>query len=128
MSDQTSTEALDESDVGANDAAEVQSPEFQSFNDAGTASTKNEINRFADIKIAVSAELGRTQVTIEKLLSLGKGNVLPLDREINSPVELIAQGIPLACGEVVVVDDHFAIRITEVYPRNRSGEKLIGEE
>lgn len=106
---------------------EVNSPEFQELEDSGKGSVKQQINRFADIKIMVSAELGRTQVSIEKLLQLGKGNVLELDREIDQPVEIIAQGIALACGEVVVVDDHFAIRITEVYPRNRSNEKLAGE-
>ncbi len=106
---------------------EVNSPEFQELEDSGKSSVKQQINRFADIKIMVSAELGRTQVSIEKLLQLGKGNVLELEREIDQPVEIIAQGIALACGEVVVVDGHFAIRITEVYPRNRSNEKLAGE-
>ena len=106
------------------DGVEVQTPEFQNMSETGGAPHPQEISRFADIKVVVSAELGRTSIPIEKLLDLGNGSVLELDRSIASPIELIAQGVPLACGEVVVVDDCFAIRITEVYPRNRRGEEL----
>ncbi|HMO13181.1 MAG TPA: FliM/FliN family flagellar motor C-terminal domain-containing protein [Pirellulaceae bacterium] len=107
---------------------EIQKPQYQEFEDSGDASAKHEITRFADIAVTVSAELGRASISIEKLLTLGKGSVLELDRLIDSPVELVAQGIPLANGEVVVVDNHFAIRILEVYPRNRRGETLKGEK
>ena len=106
------------SDVGV----EVQTPEYQSFAGQSGTPTKNEIARFHDLKVTVSAELGRTSIPIEQLLSLGSGSVLELDRSINSPIELIAQGVPLASGEVVVVDDCFAIRITEVYPTRRADD------
>ena len=105
-------------------SVEVQTPEFQSFSDRGAEQTQHAIDQFADIKISVSAELGRANIPIERLLSLGNGSVIELDRAIESPIELIAQGIPLASGEVVVVNDCFAIRITSVYPRNRKGETL----
>ncbi len=112
----------------AGDGVAVQTPEFQSFVDAGSQPKQQEISRFADIKVTVSAELGRTSIPIERLLSLGKGSVLELDRGVESPIELIAQGIPLASGEVVIVDDCFAIRILEVYPRKRRGEEIKGEK
>ena len=51
-------------------------------------------------------------------MQLGEGTVLELNREIDSPVELMAQGVKLASGEVVVVDGCFAIRITEVEAQN----------
>jgi flagellar motor switch protein FliN len=103
---------------------EIKTPEFQSFSDAGPAPAANPISQIADIKVVVSAELGRASIPIERLLTLGTGSVVELDRSIESPVEIVAQGIPLACGEVVVVNDCFAIRITSVYPRNRKGESL----
>lgn len=106
----------------------VQSPEFQTFTDRGTSEPPQPVSRFGGIKVAVSGELGRAQVSIERLLTLGKGSVLELDRAIDSPIELVAQGIPLATGEVVVVDGHFAVRILEVYPRNRRGERLNAEQ
>jgi len=110
------------------DGVEVQSPEFQSFSPNESQSHANEISRFGDIKVTVSAELGRAKIPIQRLLSLGTGSVLELDRSIESPIELIAQGVPLASGEVVVVDGCFGIRITKVYPRNRKGESLPVEK
>ena len=120
----TNADQGESADGETTDGVEVQTPEFQNMSETGGAKHSQEISRFADIKIVVSAELGRTSIPIEKLLDLGNGSVLELDRSITSPIELIAQGVPLACGEVVVVDDCFAIRITEVYPRNRRGEEL----
>jgi flagellar motor switch protein FliN/FliY len=113
---ETTTADPDQDSTGV----EVQTPEFQEFSKTSTAGAQNEISRFHDICVTVSAELGRTRIPIQKLLSLGSGSVLELDRNINSPIELIAQGVPLASGEVVVVDDCFAIRITEVYPNEGS--------
>ncbi|MEQ1904042.1 MAG: FliM/FliN family flagellar motor switch protein [Pirellulaceae bacterium] len=106
----------------------VQSPQFQTFNSGalGEGAAK-EISRFADIKVIVSAELGRANIPLEQLLSLGKGSVVELDRSIDSPIELVAQGIPLAKAEVVIVNDCFAVRILEVYPRRRRGEDLSQE-
>ncbi len=106
----------------------VQTPDFQKFTDSSVEHERQEISCLADIKVTVSAELGRTAIPIERLLSLGTGSVLELDRSIDSPIELIAQGISLASGEVVVVDGCFAIRITNVYPRNRRGESLSVEQ
>ena len=108
-------------------AVDVKTPEFQSFSDVGSGQAANSISQIADIKIMVSAELGRASIPIERLLTLGTGSVVELERSIDSPVEIVAQGIPLACGEVVVVNDCFAIRITSVYPRNRKGETLKAE-
>jgi flagellar motor switch protein FliN/FliY len=108
--------------VDADTGVEVQTPEYQSFAGQAGTPTQTEIARFHDLKVTVSAELGRTSIPIQQLLSLGSGSVLELDRSIHSPIELIAQGVPLASGEVVVVDDCFAIRITEVYPTRRADD------
>lgn len=93
---------------------EIQNPEFQQL-EAGKSLPFNDSNRLNDIKIVVSAELGRTDVPIQDLLMLGPGSVLELERSIDSPIELVTQGVPLAKGEVVVVNGCFGIRITEVY-------------
>lgn len=128
MATNTETETLATSDTNAaNEPVNVQTPEFQTFVDVAGSAPKQQLNQFADIKITVSAELGRASLPIERLLALGSGSVVELDRAIDMPVELVAQGIPLACGEVVVVNDCFAIRITQVYPRNRRGEVLSVE-
>lgn len=109
-------------DVDA-DGVEVSSPEFQEVSESGDSPSQGaELNRFQEIKVTVSADLGRAEVPIQTLMSLGEGSVLELNRTIDSPVELVAQGVPLACGEVVVVDGCFAIRVTEVYESKKVNE------
>ncbi len=95
---------------------QVASPEFQEMSPHGKHQNgKTDLNRFQDIKVTVSADLGRAQVPLQTLMNLGEGSVLELNREIDSPVELVAQGVALACGEVVVVNGCFAVRVTKVY-------------
>lgn len=104
-------EAAEESSEGL----DVQAPDYQEMKDETVAGGSAEISRFHDLKVSLTAELGKTTVPLEQLLQLGPGSVVELDRAIDSPVELMAQGVPVACGDVVVVDDRFAIRINEVY-------------
>ena len=94
----------------------VRSPEFQELaSEKNGGGKKADLNRFHDVQVTVSAELGRINVSIHDLLDLTEGSVFELNRSISAPIELIAQGIPLGNGEVVVVDDTFAIRIKEIY-------------
>ncbi|NND95828.1 MAG: FliM/FliN family flagellar motor switch protein [Pirellulaceae bacterium] len=100
----------------ANAAAKGSTPEFQNLDPNRTsAAGKFELHRFGGVQVVLTAELGRTHVTIADLMELSEGAVLELDREISAPVELVAQGVPLGNGEVVVIDDRFAIRIKEIY-------------
>ena len=113
----TAQEATVGDSVGAeSDDVRVDSPEFQELPLHGASqNSKADLNRFQDIKVTVSADLGRAQVPLQTLMNLGEGSVLELNREIDSPVELVAQGVALACGEVVVVNGCFAVRVTKVY-------------
>jgi flagellar motor switch protein FliN/FliY len=77
------------------------------------------MDRFFDVTVKVWAELGRVQLTLGELLRLGEGAVLKLDRPISAPVDLMAQGVCFARGEVVVMDDYFAIRIKEIETSKR---------
>lgn len=95
---------------------EVSTPEFPDLKPTSVpVGPPGELNRLFDVQVTVAAELGRTSVPIQKLLGLTEGSVFELDRSISSPIELVAQGVPLGNGEVVVVDDSFAIRIKEIY-------------
>jgi flagellar motor switch protein FliN/FliY len=67
-----------------------------------------------DVTVTLTAELGRTTLTLGEVLRLGSGAVVPLDRLVAEPVEITARGVLLARGEVVVVDDRFAVRIKEI--------------
>ncbi len=67
-----------------------------------------------DVTVTLTAELGRATLTLGEVLRLGSGSVVPLDRLASEPVEITARGVLLARGEVVVVDDRFAVRIKEI--------------
>ncbi len=67
-----------------------------------------------DIPLKVSAELGRTQLLIKDLLQLGQGSVLELDKLAGEPLEVLVNGKLIAKGEVVVVNEKFGIRLTDI--------------
>ena len=67
-----------------------------------------------DVEMGVTAELGRTRMTVRDLLSLAPGAVVELDRAAGSPVDVLVNGTLIARGEVVVIDEEFGIRISEI--------------
>lgn len=67
-----------------------------------------------DVEMGISVELGRTRMTVRDLLSLAPGVVIELDRAAGSPVDVLVNGTLIGRGEVVVVDEEFAVRVTEV--------------
>ena len=72
------------------------------------------LERFSDVQVEISVEIGRVTMSLGEMLQLGPGAVVELDREITEPVTITAQGVRIASGEVVVINDRFAVRITEV--------------
>jgi flagellar motor switch protein FliN/FliY len=74
-----------------------------------------------NVEMAVTAELGRTRMTVRDLLSLMPGTVVELDRAAGSPVDLFVNGTLLARGEVVVIDEEFGIRISEIVSSSFEG-------
>jgi len=96
------------------DAVEATMPRFAMLDEFRKMADDTSLHRFLDISIKVSAELGSITIPIGELLELGEGSVVKLDRSVSSPVDVIANGVRVARGEVVVVDDCFAIRIKEI--------------
>ena len=72
------------------------------------------LDAILDVPLSVSLELGRTQMTIERILALGSGSVVELNKLAGDPVEIMANGMPVARGEVIVLNDNFCVRITEI--------------
>jgi flagellar motor switch protein FliN/FliY len=106
-------------DEGQNDIA-AKAAEFAELSAAPAAANLASLDSLLDVTVTVTAELGRTTTSIGNLLKLGVGSVVELERSIAEPLDLMAQGVRLARGEVVVVDDRFAIRIKEIIePRKR---------
>jgi len=67
-----------------------------------------------DIPVQLTVELGRTKIAIRNLLQLAQGSVIELDRLAGEPMDVLVNGCLIAQGELVVVDDKFGIRLTEV--------------
>lgn len=111
--DGPSTESLSESESGPDVVVKV--PEFAPLRESASGGSPTPIERFYEVSVPVWAELGRVQLSIRDLLKLGEGAVIKLSRPVTEPVDLVAQGTVLARGEVVVIDDCFAIRIKEIY-------------
>ena len=77
-----------------------------------------------DVEMGISVELGRTRMSIQEVLGLAPGSVLELDRAAGSPVDVFVNGTLLARGEVVVVDDEYAVRVTEVVGPELDGRRV----
>jgi flagellar motor switch protein FliN/FliY len=99
--------------VGESSVPEAHPVEFPQVS-RSRASTAMPIERFADVSIEISVEIGRVTMPIGELLKLGTGAVVELNRAVSEPVDVMAQGVRIASGEVVVIDDRFAVRITEI--------------
>jgi flagellar motor switch protein FliN/FliY len=76
--------------------------------------TTADINMVLDIPVQLSVELGRTKVPIKHILQLGQGSVVELDALAGEPMDVLVNGYLIAQGEVVVVNDKFGIRLTDV--------------
>lgn len=72
------------------------------------------LNLLMDINLEIVVELGRTKKKINEILELSQGSIIELDRVSGEPVDLLINGKIVAKGEVVVVDEYFGIRITEI--------------
>ncbi len=70
-----------------------------------------------DVNLQISVELGRARLKFRDVLNLSSGSVVELARQTSEPVDIMVNGALLASGEVVVVDDHFAVRITKLLNR-----------
>ena len=86
--------------------------EEQPLKDGGEESVN--LNLLMDINLEVVVELGRTKKKINEILELSQGSIIELDRVSGEPVDLLINGKVVAKGEVVVIDEYFGVRITEI--------------
>jgi flagellar motor switch protein FliN len=74
----------------------------------------DDLQRLHDVPVELAVEIGRTRMTIGETLALGPGSIVSLNRLAGEPVDLLVNGRPIARGEVVVVDEEFGLRVTEI--------------
>lgn len=116
------------------DAAENGSVSPGNGGSGGSGLQEADLRRVAEVPLELSVEIGRTQMTVGETLDLRAGSIVTLDRLAGEPVDLLVNGTPIARGEVVVVDEQFGLRVTEILegdldPHSTPGqsEPLTGE-
>jgi flagellar motor switch protein FliN/FliY len=95
-------------------AAAVSPAAFQAFAPTGLAAGPNDLNMILDIPVQLTVELGRTKIPIKHILQLAQGSVVELDALAGEPMDVLVNGFLIAQGEVVVVNDKFGIRLTDI--------------
>jgi flagellar motor switch protein FliN/FliY len=106
--------------------ADAQTAEFGNLQPDSTPETKSDINMdvILDVPVTLSMEVGRTRVPIRNLLQLNQGSVVELERVAGEPLDVFVNGTLIAHGEVVVVNEKFGIRLTDVISPSERIRKL----
>lgn len=95
------------------EAQSVEAPEVQADQTVGGLREAN-LDAILDVPVTLTLEIGATQLPIKELLSLGQGSVIELERMVGEPHDVLVNGTLIAQGEVVVVNDQFGIRFTDI--------------
>ncbi len=106
----------EQSNAESKEKAETEAMSFQELEDDDNSPESEDINLdvILDVPVTISMEIGRTQINIRNLLQLNQGSVVELDRLAGEPMDVLVNGTLVAHGEVVVVNDKFGIRLTDV--------------
>jgi len=125
--------AMEEQTVAdaAMEAATAPAPEavrapFQEFGAGAKPTSMNDFDMILDIPVQITVELGRTKLSIRNLLQLAHGSVVELDALAGEPMDVLVNGTLIAQGEVVVVNDKFGIRLTDIITPSERMRKVRG--
>jgi flagellar motor switch protein FliN/FliY len=105
---------LTEAVKGVEEEAVIQPVQFAPVASAGSAQEKSNLNLLLDVPLQISVELGSTRMRIKEILELGMGSIVELERLAGEPVDVLVNGKIFAKGEVVVIDENFGIKITDI--------------
>ncbi|EGU37121.1 flagellar motor switch protein [Vibrio sp. N418] len=109
------------------DVDEVMSAQFDELQDTSSPISDDErrkLDTILDIPVTISMEVGRSQISIRNLLQLNQGSVVELERLAGESLDVLVNGTLIAHGEVVVVNDKFGIRLTDVISQTERIKKL----
>lgn len=112
---------------GTDDSPEVKVTELDELDDSKhelSGEEKRKLDTILDIPVTISMEVGRSKINIRNLLPLNQGSVVELDRVAGEPLDVLVNGTLIAHGEVVVVNDKFGIRLTDVISQVERIKKL----
>jgi flagellar motor switch protein FliN/FliY len=92
----------------------VQPAYFEAFEDSSVLNERKNIHLIMDVPLQVTVELGRTNKPIRDILEFGPGSIIELEKLAGEPVDILVNGKNIAKGEVVVIDESFGVRITDI--------------
>ena len=102
----------------------MQTAELETLRDEGKAGGEPNVEAVLDIPVTLSVEIGRARISIRNLLQLNQGSVVELERLAGEPLDVLVNGTLVAHGEVVVVNEKFGIRLTDVISAKERVRKL----
>jgi len=117
-------EALAEQESAESGARSAGDEVFKPLEQGAASAAARDLEMVMDIPVRLSVELGRTRITIKQLLELAQGSVIELDGLAGEPMDILINGYLIAQGEVVVVEDRYGIRITEIITPQERVQKL----
>ncbi|WP_308388887.1 flagellar motor switch protein FliN [Acidithiobacillus sp. AMEEHan] len=117
-------QAADTAKRTATDPAAATPVSMPSLQDAGNAEKVANLDMILDIPVTLSVELGHTKIQIRNLLQLAQGSVVELERLAGEPMDVLVNGYLIAQGEVVLVNDKFGIRLTDIISPAERAKKL----
>jgi len=121
VEEKTEEQQAQQSAAGQEDSkAQAQSVEFSQAPESKTTGPGTSIDILLDMNVPVTVAIGRTEMPIQRLLQLGVGSVLKLDKPIDAPVDLYLRDSRFAAGDIVVVDGEFAVKIKEIFSTGAS--------
>ena len=104
--------------------AAAQARAFPELSPEGAGTAAGRLDMIMDIPVQLTVELGRTKIAIRNLLQLAQGSVIELDRLAGEPMDVLVNGCLIAQGEVVVVNEKFGIRLTDIITPSERIRKL----
>jgi len=111
-------------DINAAELEEVDGHQVESKKSSATKADELNLDVILDVPVTLSMEIGRTQINIRNLLQLNQGSVVELDRFAGEPLDVLVNGTLIAHGEVVVINDKFGIRLTDVISLSERVKRL----
>lgn len=124
MCNKMSKDSLEAGDVKVNEFEEAGRLQNEREQTLSPSSEELNLDVILDVPVTLSMEFGRTQISIRNLLKLNQGSIVELDRLAGEPLDILVNGTLVAHGEVVVVNDKFGIRLTDIISLSERVKRL----
>lgn len=99
--------------------AHIELPELEPHGATGPNLVASSAQLLASVKVDVMVVVGQAHTTVGHLLNLKEADIMRIDRGVDQPVDVVVNGVVVARGQLVVIDDSFGLRVTEVAPANK---------